>query len=119
MYDDEYLQHHGVKGMKWGIRRTRNTSNAISRSTTSDIHEDYKNAHSKTSVKSMSDAELRKRINRLQMEQQYSNLSPKNINKGKKFMNKIMKAGTTVATVTGTALTIYNNFDRINKIVRK
>lgn len=24
MYDDNYLMHHGVKGMKWGVRRNRN-----------------------------------------------------------------------------------------------
>ena len=27
MYDDEYIYHHGVKGMKWGVRRSRESSN--------------------------------------------------------------------------------------------
>ena len=65
----------------------------------------------------MSDAELRSRLNRLQMEQQYSKLSSSNVNKGKQYFNNVIKAGTTVATVTSTALTIYNNYDKIKKII--
>ena len=67
----------------------------------------------------MSDAELRSRLNRLQMEQQYSQLSKSNVSKGKEYAQKIIKAGTTVATVTTTALTIYNNFGKIKAILEK
>lgn len=65
----------------------------------------------------MSDAELRSRLNRLQMEKQYAQLSGTDVNRGKKFLGKLMKAGATVATVTTTAITIYNNIDKIKKIV--
>ena len=65
----------------------------------------------------MSDAELRSRLNRLQMEQQYSKLSQSNVNRGKQYFNNVVKAGTTVATVTSTALTIYNNYDKIKKLI--
>lgn len=83
-------------------------------------HEDYNKAHDKSkSVETMSDAELRSRLNRLQMEQQYTTLSDKDIKSGKDYLNKIIKAGTTVATVTSTALTIYNNLDKIIKILKK
>ena len=67
----------------------------------------------------MSDAELRKVINRLQMERQYSQLRPSNINKGKEYAQKVFKAGTTVAAVTTTALTIYNNVEKIKAILEK
>ena len=26
VYNDEYLMHHGVKGMKWGVRRARHAA---------------------------------------------------------------------------------------------
>lgn len=70
-------------------------------------------------VKYMSDAELRTRLNRLQMERQYSQLSGINVSKGKEYAQNIIKAGTTVAAVTGTVLTIYGNVGKIKNIIEK
>lgn len=81
-------------------------------------HEDYKKAHSKKSVREMSDEELRSRINRLDMERRYKDLKPDTKNRGKRYINSIIKTGTTVATITGTALTIYSNADKIRKLVK-
>ena len=71
----------------------------------------------KKSVKDMSDAELRNRLNRLQMEKQYSQLTSADTNKGKEFVSKTLKVATGVATATTTALTIYNNYSKIKSIV--
>ncbi len=76
-------------------------------------------AKKKPSVKEMSDEELRKVVNRLQMERQYSQLSESSVSKGKEYAQKIIKAGTTVAAVTTTALTLYNNAEKIKKIITK
>lgn len=79
------LKHYGVKGMKWGVRRKRT------------YHEDYQKAHSKKSVREMSDKELRERNNRLQMEQQYAQMT-KRKGRGKKVVTAIIAgAGTIVA----------------------
>lgn len=121
--DQNMLMHYGILGMKWGVRRSEaqlaRARGAKAKSPSEEESEDYKKAHSPKSVKSMSDAELRNRLNRLQMEQQYTRMNPDTVNRGKDVANKILKAGTTVATVTTTALTIYNNADKIRKILGK
>ena len=42
-------------------------------------------------VKTLSDAELRDRVNRLQLEKQYKDLSPKEISLGKAVINRVVK----------------------------
>lgn len=76
-------------------------------------------AKKKPSVKEMSDEELRKVVNRLQMERQYSQLSESNVSKGKEYIQKVIKTGTTIAAVTTTGLTLYNNAEKIKKIISK
>ena len=112
------LYHFGVLGMKWGVRRWRNgykspnskhQAKTTHRLNTREIHDDYRRAHTRKSIKSMSDDELRKRINRLEMESKYRNLSSNSVNKGRnriKRMNDIMKVG----------IDAYRNVDTIMKI---
>lgn len=105
--------------MKWGHRKARTKSGSKKTKLRKvPIHEDYSNAHNIKSVKSMSDKELRNRINRLNMEQQYERLNPSKVNAGKRYATKALAAATTTATVTGVALTIYNNTDKIIKIAK-
>ena len=122
--DNNELYHYGVLGMKWGVRKDR--GGGVSKTgrrgrpikERPPAHDDYKKAHSKKSVREMSDAELRSRINRLDMERRYQELNPSTKNRGRKYVNSIIKTGTTIATATGTALTIYSNADKIRKLVK-
>lgn len=112
------LQHWGIKGMKWGVRRYQNkdgTLTALGRKREREMNEKLKSAnkelkalraenetlkkHSNENsrkVSELSDDELRRRINRLAMEKQYSDiynqLNPpvkKEPSAGEKFVKKV------------------------------
>lgn len=102
--EENYLKHHGTKGMKWGIRRYQNKDGTLTnlgkkRKREETPHEDYVRAHSKTSVKTMSNQELNDTNKRLQAERQFEQLSKKK-SKGKKAVDAFIAGGTTIAAIT-------------------
>lgn len=116
------LYHHGIKGMKWGVRHKRDhTSGGFSifkkRATTNPEEpeepdsEDYTQAHSGKSMRSMSNDELRAVNNRLQMEQQYKNLTT---SEGKKWAERVLVG---VATTVVTARLLRGTNTGIDKAV--
>lgn len=112
---DSDIMHFGILGMKWGVRKKKNS---ISRK------EQKKRANKKTSrdyneadflrkrkVKSLSNAQLKKAITRMQLEQQYEQLSENDKSElykfGQKFVNDLMisTTQTVVNTISKTAKT--------------
>lgn len=96
--EEEGIEHYGVKGMRWGVRRT-DAQLAKSKKKKGDDGE--KKVVGKTSTKKakasdLSDAALQKRINRLNMEKQYAKLTadpPSTTKKLTGFVGKsVMKA---------------------------
>ena len=112
----EELWHHGIKGQKWGVRHTpEQLGHGGGKSAKKEeAHEDYKKAHDSKSVKTMSDAELRSRLNRLNMEKQYSQMNPNSIDRGRKVMNDTLKTIGTVAATSGAIIAIRNNWSTIS-----
>ena len=104
---DDVLAHFGVKGMKWGVRKQRVTKGSSKSSKKSDVHEDYQHAHSRVSNKKLSNKELQRRVNRLNLEKQYGELTAKKQGKYRKklgekyaenFANMTMKVAGAAAT---------------------
>lgn len=93
MYDaaDDFLAHYGVKGMRWGKRRS-----ASSRQTS----EDHQEAQTlkKKHTSEMSNAELRKLNERMQLEQNYSQLMSKEkstVDRGHAHVRKVISVAKT------------------------
>lgn len=88
----ESLYHFGVKGMKWGIRKDRasGTRKKARRATKSTKDKAPANKKSSSSTKSMTDEELKKRVSRLQMEQQYSKLTATQKSKGRQMVEEVL-----------------------------
>lgn len=101
---EEELKHYGRKGMKWGqsifgkklssLKKRKGDSDSDdgepNKPKTKTDAPDKPSAPPKKSVKDMSDAELQREVNRLQLEQRYKQLTPEQVSKGKKFAQTIM-----------------------------
>lgn len=89
---DDVLIHYGILGMKWGVRRYQNKDGSLTSAGKKRYknNDDIKDAPQKNteepkkkSVKDMSDEELRREVNRMQLEQNYLRMTGQNIEKGK------------------------------------
>lgn len=121
------LQHHGIKGQRWGIRRYQNADGTLTpagkkreakldrqmakqaykynqlkkkklSTNSSDKEEQKEDIHKKKNVTNMSDAELREKASRLELENRYvsaittyNKLNPKQVSKGRAFADKVLK----------------------------
>lgn len=109
------LQHSGIKGMKWGVRRYQNKDGTLTdagkKRYNKDVSDDARTASElkKKKVKELSNAELRKLNERSRLEQEYKKLNPNAISKGWKYVGA-------AAGIMGTAIAVYNNSNQIAKI---
>ena len=113
-YSNE-LYHHGVKGQKWGVRNDKKRfGSGKKKNRQEDWSDDAKEASliKKKKVNQMSNAELRKLNERQNLERTHYSLNPSAISKGIKYIG-------IAGTVTGSAITLYKNSDKIIKIGKK
>lgn len=96
----ESLYHYGVPGMRWGVRRKRNSGGRI-KGKRSQGSSDYQKTRKlkRRGTKNLSTQELKELTQRLQLEKQYKDLSPAQITRGLNVVKTITAAGTTVASL--------------------
>ena len=98
------LYHHGIKGMKWGIRRFQNKDGSLTKAGKKryDDGDDGSDKSKKTkpedswrkkNVKDMSTDELNAAIKRLELEQRYNSLNPKTVSRGKQYVTELFEKG--------------------------
>ena len=134
------LQHHGIKGQKWGVRRFQNTDGSLTAEGKKRYSvSDYQQALDKTktagkivneaktlnntvkklndpaaerrirkSAAEMSDIELQKRVQRLNMEDNYTRmmLHRENLERGRTFVDKALDVSAIAVQGTVASLTI-------------
>lgn len=109
--DNNYLKHHGVKGMRWGVIKKSAEASASAAREAANIagkatgHRAPSRKQRK-SMASMSDTELRARINRMSMEQQYADLNPSRISRGAAVAKSFLEVAGSVAAIGGSVAAI-------------
>lgn len=106
-FDLTYLQHYGVKGMQWGIRRTpqqlghESKNKAIRQKRKKDLAQ----------RRTMSDEELSSKIKRLGLEQKYKDLATKDLYPGKSVVNDVLESsGRRIITSAVTGAVAYAGY---------
>ena len=106
------LQHHGIPGQRWGVRRFQNKDGSLTKagkaraSQNSDVKNERKEASKNR--RTLSDADLKKRIERMELERKMKDLTEKDVSPGKAFISEVLSnSGKRVATTVLTGAALY------------
>lgn len=117
--ENKELKHFGVKGMRWGIRRSTPTQMSKAKTAAdegsriskegSNLVKTYgsvRNARKSEDLSKLSDAELKSKIDRMNLEQQYSNLNSSQVSKGQVYARSALEVAGSVLAIGSSAMTI-------------
>jgi hypothetical protein len=100
-----YLEHYGKKGMKWGIHTEKDyfkTGTGKGKKGSSSKTQYQKDANR------LSDAELKRRINRMELEKRYHDLKKPPHSEAKKYVHDLLQSSgrTLVGSIVGSVATV-------------
>ena len=98
------LKHHGVKGMRWGVRRSPKQ-----------LGHDTKKTKTRKRLSELTDDELSTKVKRMEMEKKYKDLDKSlHSSRGKNFIVDVLEAsGKNILTQT----TVYLGGKAVNKLL--
>lgn len=102
--DEDYLQHWGIKGQKWGVRRFQNEDGTRTEA-------GKKRERKARETDSMSDEELRNRVNRLQNEQNYRRIMS---DRNRSTIPSKLRTASNVLQIGGSMVEVGNAISNIN-----
>ena len=130
--ENSQLYHHGILGMKWGVRRFQNKDGSLTSAGKRHLEQNSKakqgnnkkkkghTTNKGKSINELSDDELKKRINRLELEKRYEALSKKEqkakMFDGKRFVTQVLENS---GKVVATQLSTYVMGNMVNKVAQK
>ena len=100
-----YLKHYGILGQRWGVQNGPPYPLSEGQKTSSEkAHYNVSAKNVKKNMDQMTDAELQKAINRLNMQAQVDRMNPSYVQKGRDLANQYKKdAGLVVGVITVSA----------------
>lgn len=101
--NEDFLEHFGIKGMKWGVRHAIGPEGRVSSKRVITPSSDAQQVHALRTkhVSELSNQELRQLTQRVDLEQKYSKINPTTVKRGKLAIAEVIATG---ALITG----VYN-----------
>lgn len=92
---EEFLEHYGIKGMKWGVRRKRGPNGLVVRKPITKKEAKVRAQRQKLSDKrrQLSDDEVKQAVERLQNEKKLKDLVDADLRPGRTVVKKVMSEG--------------------------
>jgi len=95
---EEVLEHHGIKGMKWGVRRSRSQIDSAPPSSDTVRIDQHKATVKAGGTRALETKELQELVTRMNLERQYKDLLDKEPNaykNGQSAIKKVLAVGKT------------------------
>lgn len=135
--ENNELQHWGIKGQKWGVRRFQNEDGSLTaegrkrygkgsetEAKTETVEEKKARILKSRSAKELyqnadlfTTQELQEAYNRLTLERNLKSLAPAEVNKGEKFMDATINWGKKVSNLVQVGTELYSNMEKVRKLI--